>query len=119
MQLRVVCYFLAALFLVSGGAKLASLPFEVEAFERWGYPLALMYVTGTLEVAGALGLLVPRLSSLASICLAGLMLGAIGTHAMHGEWPMFVVALVITATAAWRGWQGRKEILRLFGGSSS
>lgn len=111
--MRITSYVLALIFAASGGAKLLSLPFEVDAFARWGYPPAFMYVTGTLEVLGAIGLLIPRLSSLASLCLAALMLGAIGTHLLHGEWPMLAVAFAIMFTSAWHGWVGRADILKL------
>ena len=113
MSIRFLSFVLAALFIASGGAKLASLPFEVEAFARWGYPPAFMYVIGVLEVAGAVGLLVPRLSALASLCLAGVMVGAVATHAIHTEWPMLGVALAILAAAAWRSWRGRADIVLL------
>lgn len=114
MNVRTISFLLAAIFAVSGIAKLAALPFEVEAFARWGYPPAFMYVTGVLEVAGAIGLLIRALSALASVCLLGLMLGAVATHAMHSEWLMLAVALTIAALAAWRGWAGRGDITRLF-----
>lgn len=110
-MVRIATYLLAAIFLASGTAKLLALPFEVDAFTRWGYPSWFMYLTGILEVAGAIGLLVPRVSALAAFCLAGLMVGAVGTHVMHAEWPMLVLASGILALAAWRGWVGRRELL--------
>ncbi|AQQ66362.1 hypothetical protein Mag101_00885 [Microbulbifer agarilyticus] len=113
MLIRITIYSLALIFTLSGGAKLLSLPFEVEAFERWGYSLPFMYTIGLLEVAGAVGLLAPRVSALASLCLAVLMLGAIATHLIYGEWPMLVVASVIAFTSGWRGWSGRADIKKL------
>ncbi|HSG66155.1 MAG TPA: DoxX family protein [Gammaproteobacteria bacterium] len=119
MNLRIVSYLLALVFAVSGGAKLASLPSEVEAFARWGYTPSFMYLIGILEVAGAAGLVIPWLSALASICLAALMLGAIGTHAVHREWPMLATAFAICCLATWRGWLGHADIVRLLGGRRS
>ena len=75
-----------------------------------------MTLVGALEVAGAAGLLVPRLSALASACLSALMLGAIGTHLVHAEWPMLAIATGIASLAAWRGWVGRREIHALVRG---
>ena len=115
--MRTLAIFLALVFVLSGLAKLLALPFETEAFARWGYPLWFMYFTGLLEVAGAVGLLLPRLSALASGCLAALMLGAVATHAVHAEWPMFAVASAILILAAWRGWKGRAEVADLFRGA--
>ena len=69
MNARISSYILALIFFASGGAKLLSLPFEVDAFLRWGYPREFMYFTGIVEIIGAFGLLITRLSSLSSLCL--------------------------------------------------
>lgn len=111
---RGASYLLALIFLASGTAKLLGLPFELEAFARWGYPLWFMYLTGVLEVAGGIALLWPRFSALASLCLAGLMIGAVATHVMHAEWPMMMLAAGILALAAWRGWVGRADLCKAF-----
>ncbi|MGE0232227.1 MAG: DoxX family protein [Flavobacteriaceae bacterium] len=110
---RILTYCLAAIFLFSGGAKLAGLDFEVRAFERWGYPPAFMYLTGVLEVAGAIGLFVKPLKALAAACLALLMIGAVGTHMVFAEWPMMIMASIILLAAAARAWLGRAEIAAL------
>ena len=113
MNTRILSYILALIFFASGGAKLMSLPFEVEAFARWGYSSEFMYFTGVVEFVGAIALLIPRLSTFASLCLAMLMLGAIGTHLAHKEWLMLAVASVIALAAFWRAWSGRAEIKQL------
>ena len=113
MSTRILNYIIALIFFASGGAKLLSLPFEIEAFARWGYPIEFMYFTGVVEFVGAIGLLIPRLSSFASLCLAFLMLGAIGTHLVHKEWLMLAVASVIALAAFWRAWSGRAEVTQL------
>ncbi|GAB2651211.1 DoxX family protein [Arenimonas aestuarii] len=119
MKTRALCYLLALVFVLSGAAKLLSLPFETDAFARWGYPLVFMYVIGALELAGAVGLLLPRLSALAGFCLSALMLGAVATHLRHGEWVMVGVALGILLAAFWCGWRQRSDLRRLFGGRAS
>lgn len=113
MNSRIFSYILALIFIASGGAKLLSLPFEIEAFERWGYSIEFMYFTGVIECLGAIGLLIPRLSSLASVCLSLFMLGAIVTHFIHQEWIMLIAACFITLATSWRGWLGRAEIKAL------
>jgi uncharacterized membrane protein YphA (DoxX/SURF4 family) len=110
---RPAVVLLALIFLGSGGAKLAGLEFEIEAFTRWGYPLWFMYLAGTIEVAGAVLLLVPRLSALAAAGLAAFMLGALATHVVHAEWAMLAVATAITLLAARLAWVGRTEIRAL------
>jgi len=106
-------YLIALIFLASGGAKLIPLAFEVAAFTRWGYPAWFMTLTGVLEVAGAIGVLIPRLSALASLALAALMIGALGTHLVNTEWPMAIAATLILCLCAWSGWARREELRAL------
>lgn len=110
MKIKLLIIVLSLIFFISGGAKLAGLAFEIAAFEKWGYPLWFMYFTGAIEVAGGVGLLLPRLSALAGACLALMMIGAVATHVIHSEWGMMVVAGIILALAATRAWLGRGEI---------
>ena len=46
MAVKMINYILALIFILSGGAKVAGLEFEIVAFERWGYPMWFMYLTG-------------------------------------------------------------------------
>ena len=68
---------------------------------------------GALEVAGAVGLLVPRLSGLAALGLAALMVGATVTNLfIIGERPWLPVGLLlVSAVIAW-GRRSRTRILR-------
>ncbi|WP_394174654.1 DoxX family protein [Thalassotalea litorea] len=108
LKLRIVTYILALIFFASGMAKLFALPFEIAAFERWGYSMTFMYLVGVIEVAGALGLLVSRFSAIVSLALAAFMMGAIATHLIHQEWPMLAFATAVALGAAWRGWVSLK-----------
>ena len=122
MKIKIVTGLLALIFLLSGSAKLLGLEFEVDAFERWGYPVWFMYFTGAVEVAGAVALLIPRLASIAALGLSGVMVGAVATHVMHSEWMMLVIASVILLTAVWRAYVGRQDIralIRAITGSSA
>lgn len=115
MKIKLLCAVLALIFIASGSAKLAGLEFELQAFERWGYPLGFMYFIGVIEVLGGVALLLPRLSALAGGCLALMMIGAVATHIIHAEWPMFVAASLILIFSALRAWLGRSEICELIG----
>jgi uncharacterized membrane protein YphA (DoxX/SURF4 family) len=110
MTTRLINALLSAIFLASGAAKLASLEFEVTAFERWGYPMAFMFLIGALEVAGGVGLLLRRWSALAAAALTPLMWGAMGTHLIHQEWPMLAVASAIMALSARQAWLARASL---------
>ena len=91
---------LALAFLGAGATKLSGNPEMAANFARWGFPEGFMYVVGALEVAGAIGLLLPRLAGYAAPALVGVMLGAIGTHVLHAEWGAIVPPLVLLTGAA-------------------
>ena len=102
---------ITVIFLSFGVAKLLALEFEVEAFARWGYPEGFMYFTGVLEVAGALGLWIRKLSTLAGLGLTVLMLGAMFTHVRFAEWPMLAMATAIFLLVASYVWRHRGDLL--------
>lgn len=77
---------LALAFALAGASKLAGLPPQPEQFAHWGFPLWFMYAIGLFEVTLAIGLLVQRTSGAAALMLAGLMVGAAGTLATHGDY---------------------------------
>ena len=76
---------LALLFAAAASGKLTSNPQVIEMFEGWGFPTSFMLLIGVLELAGAIGLLVPRTAGLAALGLIGLMIGGAATHLTHGE----------------------------------
>jgi len=57
----------------------------VRDFARWGYPDWFRIVIGVAEVVSAVSLLVPRAAWFGAGLFAMVMLGAIVTHATHGE----------------------------------
>ncbi|TQN33453.1 DoxX-like protein [Haloactinospora alba] len=107
IALWVVQGLLAAGFAFAGGSKLAGVPAMVETFDTIGLGQWLRYLTGALEVAGAVGLLIPLLSGLAALGLAAVMVGAaIADVALLGQPPFAALALlVLSAVAAW----GRRD----------
>lgn len=113
MKTKALSILLALIFLASGLAKLASLEFELVAFERWGYPIWFMYSIGAVEVLGGLGLLIQRLSAAAAAALALMMIGAIATHVIHSEWGMLAAAAAIFLATVARAYLGRREVRSL------
>ena len=71
---------LAAAFLAAGVAKLTGAPFMVDLFSQIGLGQSFRIVTGAVEVAGAVALLVPGLASIAGVWLGATMVGAVATH---------------------------------------
>ncbi|MFE9969886.1 DoxX family protein [Streptomyces hirsutus] len=77
IALRTVQVVLALFFaLASALPKLIAHASAVESFDDMGWGGAGMYAIGALELAGAIGLLVPVLQSAAAIGLSALMAGA-------------------------------------------
>ncbi|MFE2345387.1 DoxX family protein [Kitasatospora cineracea] len=80
---------LLALFfaLASAAPKLLALPAATTVFDAIGVGDWFMYLTGAVELAGAVGLLLPRLAGPAATALIGFLLCAFVTQltAMHGE----------------------------------
>ena len=95
---------LAALaFLIAGSMKLVGDEMQVETFEEIGVGQWFRYLTGFLELVGALLILFPRTAFWGALLLMCIMVGAILTHlVLIGGSPVpAVVLLVITAAVAW------------------
>ena len=97
----------AGMFLMVGFLKLSGNPQLVGLFEAIGLGQWFRYLTGTLEVMGALLLLIPRTSGLSALMLAGVMIGAVITHVfIVGGSPLpAIILLVVTGVIAW----GRRQ----------
>jgi uncharacterized membrane protein YphA (DoxX/SURF4 family) len=67
---------LAALFLVTAGAKLVGLPAVIDVFERVGFGQWFRYFTALLELAGAALLLLPATTALGALLLTLVSVGA-------------------------------------------
>jgi putative oxidoreductase len=70
----------AAAFFAAGAAKLAGVAYMVQLFEQIGLGQGFRYVTGLVEVVGALALIYPGLASLGGLWLGGTMFFAVLTH---------------------------------------
>ena len=103
MALWILSGLLALAFLGSGGAKLAGATAMVELFDKVGRGQWFRYFTGLLEVAGGIGLLIPRYAFYAAGLLAVVMVGAtIANLTVLGASPApTVVLLVLSGIIAW------------------
>jgi putative oxidoreductase len=93
--------FLAVAFVFVGILKLEG-PSAVrwtERFVQWGYPANAQYVIGVLEILGGVGVLIPRWRRAAAATLGVLMIGALGTHAVHAEFLRLIPPLVLGGLA--------------------
>jgi putative oxidoreductase len=96
---------LGLMFIVGSGApKLFGEAYAVQIFEDLGTGQWLRIVVGLLEVAGGIGLLVPRLAGLAASCLVALMVGATVSQLFflnEGFWFTPVILGVLLGVVAW------------------
>jgi putative oxidoreductase len=70
----------ATAFLAAGAAKLVGSAYMIQVFGQIGVGQWFRYVTGFVEIAGALALIYPGLASLGGLWLGGTMVGAVLTH---------------------------------------
>ena len=106
--LWVVRGLLALAFVGAGGAKLYGVPMMVHiGLGQW-----FRYLTGALEVLGALLILTPSLAAFGALLLIGIMIGATVTH-------LFVIggtavpALVLLALSAIVAYAKRSQVASL------
>ncbi|MEO8027231.1 MAG: DoxX family protein [Bryobacteraceae bacterium] len=91
------------LFLFAGGSKLLGASEMVATFEKVGFGQWFRYLTGSLEVMGAIGLQFPRTSVYAAALLTCVMIGAVLTHLVliGGSPAMAAILLLLMLTVVW------------------
>jgi uncharacterized membrane protein len=103
VTLWVVQVLTAALYVFGAIPKLTANPQAVEGFNAMHLGTAGMYIVGALEVAGAVGLLIPRLCGLAATAFVALMIGAVIATVLvvPSMVAMPASVLVVVAILAW------------------
>ncbi|MCD7059743.1 DoxX family protein [Pelagibacterium sp. HS1C4-1] len=93
----------AIVFLAAGGAKLVNAPAMVDLFEQIGIGQWFRYLTGLLEITGAVLILIPRQAFRGALLLASIMACAVLAHLflIGGSALPALILLAITATVAW------------------
>jgi putative oxidoreductase len=104
---------LALAFLGAGSQKLIGAPAMVELFKAIGVGQWFRYVTGLIEVSGAVLIVVPKTKSIGAAILSAVMLGAIVAHLFILHVPPYapVVLLALSSFVLW----GRRRELANFG----
>jgi putative oxidoreductase len=105
--LWVVQVFGATLFLISALAKLSGDDQVMQTFAAISIREWFRYVTGLIEFASAILLLIPPLSGIGALLLVPIMIGGILTHFfIIGGSPALPIGLpIVVSVVAW----GRKE----------
>ena len=101
----VIAGLLSIGFLASGGMKLLNPEEAAKNFEHFGYAAWFATLIGSLEVAGSIGLWIPRLSGLAALGLAGVMVGAIVSHLRNDPISAALPALIMLLLAGFVAWK--------------
>lgn len=105
----VLSCLLALFFLVGAIGNIFALGTVMEDYARWGYPGWFHYATGGLELTAAL-LLVRSTTRFLGTLLAGLvMLAAIVTVVVHGEYTHAIAPLTVLAVACVVAWSYRPK----------
>lgn len=94
---------LALVFAGAAWAKLTGNPEMVALFAAIGFGQWFRYVTGILELAGAVLIMVPRTSRIGAALLATIMVGAVIAHVLvlHVSPAAPAVLLLLSALVAW------------------
>jgi putative oxidoreductase len=109
----ILSVLLALIFLYAGGVKLAGAPAMIQEFDRIGIGQWFRYVTGLLEVSGAIGLLMPKFRLWATLQIAAVMIGATAVNLFILHLPALArVTGVLMALAFLVAWLCRPETTR-------
>ena len=103
---------LAAMFLMAGGSKLAGVPAMVSLFDALRLGQGFRYVTGVIEVASGIALLVPSAAVFGAMLLIATMLGAVAANLFLGQSPAAPLVLLLVAAAV--AWTRRNQLQGLF-----
>jgi putative oxidoreductase len=95
---------LALAFGAAGASKLAGVPQMVQLFDAVGFGQWFRYLTGVVEILGALLLLVPSTGFLGGVLLFATMVGGLATHLLliGGNPTPAVVLGLLSSFVAWR-----------------
>lgn len=107
---------LALFFAFAAIPKLAGDPMAVASFETIGFGQWFRYLTGACELAGAIGLVIPRLCGPAALGLVGVMVGATLTNlfllpGMAWAASATVVLGAVFGLIAWARWPQTRALV--------
>jgi uncharacterized membrane protein len=109
---NIAAWFLAGVLAVAftffGGIKLISNPGMVQEFAQIGLGQWFRYLTGFLEVSGAIGMLIPKVRFWAALQIAAVMVGATVTNIVVLHVPLLArLTAILMALALILAWLRR------------
>lgn len=93
---------------LAGAMKLLGDPAMAANFTRWSYPPALLVVTGILELLASLMVILPFSRLVGAGLALAIMVAAMGTHAITGEYGQMIPPGVVAFVAVLAGLVGRR-----------
>jgi putative oxidoreductase len=81
----ILAVILAFVFIGAGFSKLLGVDTQIKNFESWGYPLWLRFPIGLIEMALAIGLLIPRFRKITIYGIFIWTIVAVITHLQAGQ----------------------------------
>jgi hypothetical protein len=105
---RVLPLALAAFFVVGSLSNIVAPGSIYEEYLKWGYPRWFHFVTGSLELTAAILLFRARSRLLGSALGCAVMVAALATVIIHGEYGHAVPPLVVATwslVVGWRSWR--------------
>jgi putative oxidoreductase len=101
----ILAILLALVFSLAGGTKLVGVPAMVAEFAQIGIGQWFRYVTGLLEVSGAIGLLIRKFRFWAALQIVAVMVGATGVNLWVLHVPalarLTVILMLLALVLAW------------------
>lgn len=106
ITLSVAKIALALIFVATGSSKILGVQQLVDGFVQIGLGPWFRYLTGAIEISGALLLLWPLTSGFGALILLGVSVGAffVQLFIMHGD---VVHTLVLATLSGWLAWAAR------------
>jgi DoxX-like family len=107
---QVLALAVAAFFFVGSLTNILAPGSIYQEYLRWGYPSWFHFVTGSLELTTAVLLARERTRLLGSALGCAVMLAALATVTLHGEYGRAaapIVAATLTFVVGWTAWRKR------------
>lgn len=101
--------FVSFILLMGGVMKVTGQEMALQSFADLGLPKGFGTFIGLAEIAGAIGIWIPRLSSLAAIGVALVMAGAVYYHVMFPPIPAGIPALLVLISAIYIFTRGKAK----------
>jgi hypothetical protein len=96
---------LLTVFFIFGGLSNIIAPRHIlEEYAHWGYPVWFHFVTGMLELGTAVLLALPKTRRIGATLGCCVMLGAVATVVLHGEFAHATPGLIVLGLTGFVGW---------------